>query len=95
MADAFSDARLELILVSVGEHLVVDAPRAPAARAGSPWPRRLAIAAAILVAVVVDRGRDRAGPRGGCRLARHRAHADRRRSRAASTRRACRRSKID
>jgi hypothetical protein len=53
VADTFPDARLELILVSVGEHLVVDAPLAAPARAGSPWPRRLAIAAAILVVVLV------------------------------------------
>ena len=53
MADGFSDARLELILMSVGDHLVVDAPSSPVARIGSPWPRRLAIAAAVLVAVVI------------------------------------------
>ena len=50
MADAFSDARLEAILASVGEHLVVEAPAAPSV---SPWPRRLAIAAVIFLAVLV------------------------------------------
>ena len=50
MADTFSDARLEEILVSVGAHLVVDAP---SAQRGSTWIRRLAVAAVILVALLV------------------------------------------
>ncbi len=49
MADAFSDARLEAILLSVGDHLVVDAMPG---RAASPWPRRLAIAAVVLMAML-------------------------------------------
>ena len=49
MADAFSDARLETILMSVGDHLVVDAGPV---RAASPWPRRLAIAAVVLIVVL-------------------------------------------
>jgi hypothetical protein len=54
MADTFSDARLEAILMSVGEHLVVS-PVAPrkAAPSVSPWPRRLAVAAAVLVVALV------------------------------------------
>ncbi len=52
MADLFSEARLEVVLMSVGEHLVVDAP-VPAKRASSVWPRRLAIAAAVVVALLV------------------------------------------
>ena len=50
MAETFSDARLEEILVSVGAHLVVDAP---STQRGSTWIRRLAVAAVILVALLV------------------------------------------
>ena len=50
MADTFSDARLEQILMSVGDHLVVDEP---AEQRGSTWLRRLAVAAVILVALLV------------------------------------------
>lgn len=53
MADALSEARLELILTSVGEHLVVEQRDDSGARAVSPWPRRLAIAAAIVIVVLV------------------------------------------
>ena len=55
MAETFSDARLEAILMSVGDHLVVSsvASREAAAPSVSPWPRRLAVAAAVLVVALV------------------------------------------
>jgi hypothetical protein len=54
VAETFSDVRLEAILTSVGEHLVVTAYSSPvAARRTSPWPRRLAVAAAVLVIALV------------------------------------------
>ncbi len=55
MADTFSDARLEMVLTSVGEHLVVVPARSTTATssAASPWPRRLAVAAAVLVVALV------------------------------------------
>jgi hypothetical protein len=53
MADTFSDERLEAILTSVGQHLVVTVDAPPAALRPSPWPRRLAVAAAVLVVALV------------------------------------------
>ena len=56
MADPFSDARLEQILMSVGAHLELGAPSAPSAPSvhrGSTWLRRLAVAAVILIALLV------------------------------------------
>ena len=53
MADTFSDAHLEEILMSVGAHLEVGAPAAPSAHRHSTWLRRLAVAAVILIALLV------------------------------------------
>ena len=53
MADTFSDARLEEILMSVGAHLDVGAPAAPSVHRHSTWLRRLAVAAVILIALLV------------------------------------------
>jgi hypothetical protein len=55
MAETFSDARLDAILLSVGDHLVISsvAPREAAAPSVSPWPRRLAVAAAVLAIALV------------------------------------------
>ena len=53
MADTFSDAHLEEILMSVGAHLEVGAPAAPSAHRHSTWLRRLAVAAVILIAILV------------------------------------------
>ena len=58
MADTFSDLQLEAILSSVGEHLVVAADAVtlesrPVAQRPPPWPRRLAVAAAVLVVALV------------------------------------------
>lgn len=52
MADTFSDLRLEAILASVGEHLVVTV-ESSRAEGPSRWPRRLAVAAAVLVVALV------------------------------------------
>ncbi len=65
MADTFSDARLEEILMSVGAHLEVRAPSAPSVHRGSTWLRRLAVAAVILVAPSRRGSRSRAGAQRG------------------------------
>ena len=75
MADTFSDARLEEILMSVGAHLEIGAASAPSVHRGSTWLRRVAVAAVILVALLRRRPHRRAGAQRGRGLARHRQHA--------------------
>ncbi len=53
MADPFSDAHLEEILISVGAHLEVGAPSSPSVHRGAPWLHRLVVAAVILIALLV------------------------------------------
>jgi hypothetical protein len=53
VAETFSDARLEAILVSVGELLVVAVDSPATTHPASRWPRRLAVAAAVLVVALV------------------------------------------